>query len=165
MFRGVHVGARRKTITLTNIESVYAIGIDPGKATGFAVLRRGIVTTSELDFNETCITLESLLQEPHDIVVAIERFTFQAASTRMTRQYDALELIGVTRFLCTKYKKYLRIYGAAEAARIGSPAVLKKLGWWTSGKDHANKATAQIATALSNIYPQEFENLLNPGTI
>jgi hypothetical protein len=141
------------------------IGVDPGKACGFAYLNGEQFTSDDLSLYDACAELERLLKRGQPTVVAVERFTFQASSSKKTRQYDALEFIGVARFLCTKYSVQLLIQGAAEASKVGSPQVLRVFRWWKKGYDHANKAAAQVALALARTHPVEFERMLGPGII
>lgn len=141
------------------------IGVDPGKACGFAVLDGDVLTSMDLTVYESCVKLERLLAKKRPTIVAVERFTFQASSNKKTRQYDALEFIGVARYLCAKAQIPLLIQGASDASRIGSPEVLRALGWWKKGHDHANKATAQVALAFAKTHPKLFEEMLRPGIV
>lgn len=161
----VNVGVRRKTMNSSEMPSILVIGIDPGKTSGFTIWDNGEFSAYQLNFIDTCKNLEYLLDTPNAAIVSIERFTFQASSSRMTRQYDALELIGVARYLTLKYRKQFRIHGTSDASRVGSPHVLKRLGWWSPGMEHANKAAAQIAITLSNLFPQKFETMLNTDSM
>lgn len=141
------------------------IGVDPGKACGFAVLDDMTLSSDDLTVYEACTKLERLLAKKRPTIVAVERFTFQASSVKKTRQYDALEFIGVARYMCTKVGIPLLIQGAADASRIGSPEVLRALGWWKKGHDHANKAAAQVALAFAKTHPKLFEEMLRPGIV
>lgn len=139
------------------------IGVDPGKACGFAILDGDTFTSEDLTLYEACRKLELLLNKRRPTIVAVERFTFQASSQKKTRQYDAIEFTGVARYLCDKLGTTLIIQGASEAQRIGSPQSLRVLGWWKKGYDHANKAAAQVALAFARTHPDEFERMLGPG--
>lgn len=139
------------------------IGVDPGKMCGFAALDNHAFQSDDLSWDAACARLHALLKRGQPTIVAVERFTFQASSSKMTRQYDALEFIGVARYLCTIHTATLLIQGASEAQRIGSPKTLRALTWWKRGYDHANKAAAQVALALARTHPAEFESLLPPG--
>lgn len=139
------------------------IGVDPGKMCGFAVLDGDVFTSDDLTWDDACSRLHALLRRGQPTIVAVERFTFQASSSKMTRQYDALEFIGVARYLCAAHTAILLVQGASEAQRVGSPTTLRALSWWRRGFDHANKAAAQVTMALARTHPVEFEDLLAPG--
>lgn len=141
------------------------IGVDPGKACGFATLDHGVFGAGDMTWHEATVELERLLSRRYRgsvlRFVAVERYTFTQAASKMTRQYDALEFIGVARYLCFKYNTRLLVPGASEAQRIGSPDVLRKLGWWQRGLDHANKAGAQVAYAAANVDPVRYATLIS----
>lgn len=141
------------------------IGLDPGLTCGYAQLDGDTFTSYDLSPMDACTMLEQMLQRGRPTIIAAERFTFQASSSRKTRQYDALEIIGAARYLCHKYIATFTLYGASEAQRIGSREVLRALGWWQPGKDHCNKAAAQVAIAYAQTHPSEFEARLRPGIV
>lgn len=141
------------------------IGVDPGKACGFAELDGDDFYSDDFDWETAAARLDRLLRRRQPTLVAVERFTFQASSQKKTRQYDALEFLGVARYLCGKYGAQYVVQGAAEAQRLGSPQVLRALGWWKRGYDHANKAASQVAFAFARTHPTEFEELLPPGIV
>lgn len=142
------------------------IGLDPGLGCGFAELDGLTFSAFDLTPMDACDRLERRLRLGRPTLVAAERFTFQASSSKKTRQYDALEIIGVARWLCHKYTATFVVYGAAEAAKTGSPEILRTLGWWQRGvRDHVHKAAAQVAHAFAQTHPDEFMRLLEPGII
>lgn len=158
----------------------YVIGVDPGgkvdvASCGYAVLR-GTHEVDELEFESSDITpfeafsrVASLLTSRRavgsTVVVAAERFTITQQSARRTRQNEALELIGALRHLCAYYDRTFLVYGASDAQRTGNRDVLRALGWWTPGRDHRNKAAAQVAHTLLQVAPAEFEQLVRPGIV
>lgn len=134
----------------------FIVGLDPGKSCGFATLNGDEFHSTDLTPLQACSELHRLLRNGRPKIVSAERYTFTQAASRMTRQYDALEIIGTARYLCHEYGVTFVINGAAEASRVGSPAVLRALGWWARGKDHRNKAAAQVALVLQQTHPEEF---------
>lgn len=144
-------------------ERFLIIGVDPGKACGFATLDAGVFGAGDLTWHEATIELERLLSRHRPnitTIVSVERYTFTQAASKMTRQYDALEFIGVARYLCLKHGVQLLIQGASEAQRLGTPDLLRRFGWWQKGLDHANKAGAQVAYAAARVDPVRFGTLL-----
>lgn len=160
-------GVGRTVGSDVNVRERVIVGVDPGKMCGFAVLIGSELTSDDLPLYDACVYLERLLkrEEKRPTYVAVERFTFQASSSKKTRQYDALYFIGVAQFLTTKHRVPMILQGASEASRVGSPEVMRRLGWWKRGYDHANKATAQVVLALAQTCPREFERMLKPGII
>jgi hypothetical protein len=133
------------------------IGVDPGKTSGLAVLDGDDFWSVDLDDPlDVCDEVHRMLRWKRPTVVAVERYTFTRAAGRMTRQYDALEVIGALRYICHTSGVSFVLRGASESARVGSPAVLRALGWWARGFDHRNRAAAQLALLLQQTYPEEF---------
>jgi hypothetical protein len=142
------------------------IGVDPGLACGFATLNNDVFTSDDFSVLHACTRLEELLRSSvTNKIVGVERFTFQASSAKKTRQYDALEFIGVARYLCYKHNATFLLQGASEAQQIGSRETLLKLGWWKKGYDHANKAAAQVVMAYARSCPSELESRIHPDMV
>lgn len=88
--------------------------------------------------------------------LTVERFT-QAPGRPRTAQNDALEVIGVMRWLACEHRAWFALRGAAEASRAGSHDVLRRLGWYRPKPgDHMNKAAAQVALAYQERDPIGF---------
>lgn len=149
-------------------ERFLIIGVDPGEACGFATFDLGVFGAGTLTWHEAVIELERLLSRRAKntiTVVSVERYTFTLAAAKMTRQYHALEFIGVAKYLCLKYGVSLMIPGASDAQKIGSPEVIRQLGWWQSGPDHTNKAVAQVVYAAANVDPMRYGKLISSSTV
>lgn len=140
--------------------SICIIGVDPGKTTGWATYQNGRFHADELPHMDACARLDETLSRLPVTLVAVERFTFQATSAKKTRQYDAIEFIGVARYLCARRGVRLLIQGASDAGKFGTRENLLRLGWWTTGVDHPNRAAAQVALALATTNPRLFTSLL-----
>lgn len=146
-----------------NLYDTLIIGIDPGKTVGFARLYNDGFKQGDLSYEKTTDVLDlmtawaTLQQVP--FIVSVERFT-QHNNRVMTRQNDALELIGVARFLARKRGavKFM-LNGVTDAQRMAPPDVLRQLGWWKPGGDHLNKAAAQVAYAVALTWPDDFARL------
>lgn len=144
------------------------IGLDPGGTCGFASLLGDTFESCDLRPYDACLRLERLLarRDVDASVVACERFTLTAESVKKTRQNDALEIIGVARYLATRYNSTaFLLQGASEAQKAANREVLRLLGWWTPGVDHRNKAAAQLALALSRVDPLDYRRRLEPGML
>lgn len=145
---------------MSRLSSLLIIGIDPGLTCGFATLNAGVFDLYDLEYTAAIDRLDTLTYgQATPYMIAVERFTPNGKAA-MTRQVHALELIGAARFMARK-RGALRflVTGASEAQRVGTPDVLRRLGWWKPGGDHLNKAAAQIAYAIFLTLPDEFEQL------
>jgi len=154
------------------------IGVDPGLQTGLAWLmsENGDEQFSSIDLlaMEACDKIAWLLARwrgrrtqwrGRQAVIGAERFVITGRAAKMTRQNDALEVIGTCRWLARAYESSFLLQAAGEAQRIGSRATLLQLGWWMPSGDHLNKAAAQTVLAYQRAYPHEFAHRIYPGTI
>lgn len=138
---------------------VLLIAYDPGKLTGvasvvfdtetkhiagFAAMQAG--PTEVLDglwvlISQVPITLR--------VVVGYERFTITERTTKLTRQYDALDFIGALKWIahhCTIDIDPPR--DPAAAKRAVSNDKLRALEFWTPAKEHANDAARHLVLML-----------------
>lgn len=137
------------------------IGMDPGKTCGFATLFLDDMSFSsnDLSYEIACDNLWALLAEwRENACVSGERYTISGRRA-VTRDNNALELIGVARNLARWNQSRFMLNGVSDAQGIGNPAVLRQLGWWKPGGDHLNKAAAQVAYAFAQLLPRKFEQL------
>jgi len=151
------------------------IGVDPGAVTGLcrydtATGPRGPLISDALTFLDACRWLDGAitLHRP-DVVVAVERFTI-GGSRPQTSQPDALEIIGVCRYLCARDDVRLIVQGASVAGGArgaGSPDVLRRVGWWIPADpdQHRNRAAAQVALALLTSQPSVWYDVLESGRV
>lgn len=133
------------------------VGIDPGLHCGFALLDGEDFNVWEFRPMEACDRLYNLVNDAtaKPIRVSCERFTQN--STVKTGQNDALEIIGVARWICHRAQVPFAVVGAADASKGADTATLKKLGFWLPGKpDHYKRAAAQVAYTLKTVHPSEF---------
>lgn len=120
------------------------LGVDPGGTTGMAVV--------ELDddrlFSEARVTWTAALgpQEAGEQIewwmykrkridmVAIERFTIAGRTLGKSRQTDALEIIGVTKFLGWKYDVQVDLQSPADAKNVWTDKRLREEGLWRTNR-------------------------------
>lgn len=143
------------------------IGVDPGKITGIAVYWsvKNWYTAYTGDFDKTCDVVNSLLprnepdEGPH-IILAVERYT--PGITIRSSQTDALELIGVMKWLARIHGARFKLQGAAQASHVGNRENLSHAGWWIPGDpdQHRNKAFAQVALAVLTYEPKVWHRLI-----
>jgi len=144
------------------------LGVDPGLHCGMAELRDGKIRTWETAPLDAASHASYLARRSRTtkvpLIIAVERFTI-TGNRRRTAQPDALEVIGMLRFIAHTYTVQLYITGASDAQRVGNSNVLRALGWWTPGVDHLNQAAAQVAYTLARVAPKAFLDLVGPGMI
>lgn len=146
------------------LRDLLVIGVDPGKTCGFATFSAGVFDFSDdLTFNAALDRLHELTSHGQGlrVIISVERFTPRGGRQHMTAQTHALEFIGAARYIA-RVRNVLRFLtpGPAEAQHVGSPDVLRQLGWWAPGYDHRNKAAAQVAYAIHNTLPDAYAELL-----
>lgn len=133
------------------------ISIDPGKASGVAVLDYTdlddvkILYSGELDQQETCEFIENLvLYEEHmlesspdrSFEVVYEKFQITAQTGKNTNEENwSAEIIGVIKFLCRKHGFKFTVQTPAEAKNFVPNDRMKAVGiWHTGGEGHAKDA-------------------------
>jgi hypothetical protein len=144
------------------MKTKYILAVDPGKATGIAVLSWGsdsepqILTTAEVQPEEFATHVRSALnmymEMDADLLVVCERFVINAQTVRNAQAPFSLEQIGVL-------KQCLRDVGIPEESILWqSPAdakamfpnpALKKVGYWhKGGEGHALDALRHALLCL-----------------
>lgn len=141
-------------------------GVDPGLHCGLLHYRldTGAVEMMELGPLDAADWLASHVTSGD--FVAVERYTPRGSTGRMTRQNDALEVIGMCRHVAHRVGAVFLLQGVSDAQKTGTSDVLKALGWWRKGDpDHIRRAAAQAALAYAQSHPDDFERRTGPGTV
>jgi hypothetical protein len=151
----------------TSIDDTLIIGVDPGKVTGVAKYFTDSKRISHQSFDDKMKLYEFIdanIDRAHElrqtVVLAVERYTM--GTTTRSPQPDALEIIGVMRWLSRHKGAIFMLQGAADAAQVGSRANLVRASWWVPSDpdQHRNKASAQVAYALMRRYPHKWLTLI-----
>lgn len=128
------------------------IAIDPGKASGYAVLdftninNVKIIESSELEQYETVATADKRLSEwvfeEDTVEVVMEKFTVTAQTGKNTNgQNWSSEIIGAVRYLAQKHRAKFTEQTPAEAKSFIPNERLKTIGLWhKGGEGHARDA-------------------------
>ncbi len=141
-------------------------GVDPGLHVGLLHFRLDtrFVEMLELGPLEAADWLHARVRGGD--FIAVERYTQTAGSAKRTRQNDAIEVIGMCRWIAHRNLAVILEQGASEAKKVAPPDILKALGWWSAGDpDHIRRAAAQAAHAYAQADPVSFEELTRPGTV
>lgn len=133
------------------------ISIDPGKASGVAVLDYSdlddikILYSGELDQQETCVFIENLvlyerymaeLEPDRSFEVVYEKFQITAQTGKNTNEENwSAEIIGVIKFLCRKDGFKFTVQTPAEAKNFVPNERMKAVGIWAkSPNGHVHDA-------------------------
>lgn len=153
------------------------IGVDPGTTTGIFAANVSIVDTLrdrkvrtdyrayELDASKAFAVMQLQLDRLRDPTVVCEHYIVTQRTARLTQQPTALEVIGALRQLCADRGVHFRLQMKSDAAHIAKNAVLKRIGWYQSGQDHANDAARHALLGLASVDPPAFNALLTFGSI
>jgi hypothetical protein len=111
------------------------LGIDPGGSTGVAILEvptLRVLVAEEYDFVGMLENLRALVKSAD--LVSIERFTISARTLKLTRQPDALYLIGATMLVCHEEGVNLELESPGNAKSAFPNEMLKLHGVWHSSR-------------------------------
>lgn len=150
------------------LDQVHIIGADPGKTTGLARLHCGRLTVVAATFDEVEPVVRAWLADEEPAVVAVERFVITRNTAKKTQQLDALKLSGVIEGVVVRDTRHVIVYqNMSDAKKIGQPALLKSLGWKSTGVNatHKNDATSQVIMMLASRYPVAFHQLVTPDIV
>jgi hypothetical protein len=149
------------------LEDLRIVAVDPGKTTGWAILDGPLgIRFGESPFMEFHGRADNYLRLRHDtghqVRVVCERFVITGGTVTVSRGDTnwSIETIGVVRYLADKYGHLFELQGAGDAKKLGSGELLRRLGWWSRGADHARDAARHLALALARHHPAEFDQLL-----
>lgn len=132
----------------------YVLSIDPGKATGVALLSwdeteagPSLLIAKELQPEEFAIPVETILNSYRGMdsfTVVCERFTINAQTVRNSQAPYSLEQIGVLKHLCRTnmyHPEKIVFQSPADAKAMFPNEALRKVEtWFVGGEGHANDA-------------------------
>lgn len=155
-------------------------GIDPGLVTGvFCVARQpdGSVKFEHFQFGSEYGTVNhgriigSYLSQygppardpAVSVLVSLELFIVTAKTARVSRQPDALDVIGAVKSECAALPHVQLVrYQSSEAKKFAPNATLRALGWFARGKNHANDAARHALLAIARQEERWFHELMEP---
>lgn len=133
------------------------IGVDPGKMTGlWFMIDTQHCFGHELPAMEALDEIERVLQlwntDIRPVTFAVERYDIGGFTTKMSRQPDALEVIGAVKFIAHKLdgeQAHVVMQARSSKTRV-TDVVLRRLEWWkrgTAGHMHDAQRHALICAA------------------
>ena len=128
------------------------VTIDPGKMSGLTEydLWTGKFQAFEMNFEDTCRFLMNRgAKYQSAMVLCSESFTIGPQTVKNTAAPWSLELIGVARAVSQIWcGRDLTLQSPAQAKRFSSDDRLKRMGFHTPGKGHANDAARHLLLLL-----------------
>lgn len=136
------------------------LAFDPGGVTGIAWYDGVEFVSLELKTYEALLyAQEATIGNWVDLSVVCESFIISQRTLRGTRQYDALESIGVLRFLCRTRGVPFALVTPAASKSFSTDAKLRKLGWYypTPGGHRNDAARVLLVAAVEQglVAPEE----------
>lgn len=129
------------------------VGVDPGGTTGVASCQ---IDQEPHYFDAFQETPEHVLNWTWDVmrswgrscIIHCESYTITARTTKLSRQYDALYVIGALRWQAQHWGAMFKLQDPAVAKKMASNSLLRKRDFWTPAKEHANDAARHMVVAL-----------------
>jgi hypothetical protein len=138
---------------------VIILGVDPGATTGLVLIERddaGYVTVLEahqLPVRDTMMWLRREIYEGLHLI-GVERYIITARTAKLSRQTDALEIIGVVK-ACILYTRTddgvdipLSMHSPADAKTVWNDERLKKHDLYRQAPGHARDALRHALLAI-----------------
>jgi hypothetical protein len=85
--------------------------------------------------------------------IVAERYTIGQRTLKMSRQYEALEMIGCLRWIAHRHTTSFTLQSRADKSRV-SDADLRRMGLWIPDKTHAMDARRHMLVYVASHYPQ-----------
>lgn len=133
--------------------TVPMFAVDPGKTSGWAMLKDNEFTSGQEGFYDICDIAEDLAtvngnrvfpNESERIRFVTEKFIITIHTGKNTQAPWSLETNGVLRYLALKNGLIYAEQTASQAKTFCTDDMLKALGWHKPGKVHANDAARHL---------------------
>ncbi len=122
--------------------------IDPGGMTGLATLMDGrFFWANEFPPQQAGDLIASFCEHSnHGGMIGWERFHIGPQTHKLTQEpvHQTIEMIGVARYLAIASHVRILTPAAPDDRKPASPAMLRSLGLWPSGKDDAQSAAQHL---------------------
>jgi len=125
---------------------VRILAVDPGGTTGWVTYdtdTEEFRSGQEADRHEFCVLAAEALHFGVGTVVC-EDFRITVQTAKKSQQPDALKIIGTTEYLATIEGAAFVLQTPGDAKRFSTDTRLKKAGFWTPGRRHANDAARHL---------------------
>lgn len=142
------------------------VAVDPGEKCGVARYVDGEISAIQCDYRTALddYVLPWLRTLPQ-VECSVERYTVGAQTLKKTRQPTAQHVVGIIKTECERLGVPFVQYGPGDAKKLGRPELLRSLGIYLPGLDHANDALSHLLLTLANRHRAEFVRLVKSGTV
>lgn len=126
------------------------LALDPGKVTGLALIQpwtSDYVFTAELEVDEVVSVFQSIRDHVGAayLEVVMEAFTISERTLTLSRELDALDLIGYVKLSCRTLGIPFKLQPVQKDSGFASDSKLKALDWYEKTKDgHKNDALRHL---------------------
>lgn len=146
------------------------VAIDPGKATGFAIIDVTnpdfpyVVSAEELPTEAFYGRIEEvfLAYQFDSLEVVIEDFKITKRTADLTDAPWSLNLIGVTQYFCWKYKRAFTLQLPARKPFASNERLRQVNFWHVGGEGHANDALRHAMIYIVDNNPSWARKLIVP---
>lgn len=139
------------------------LAVDPGGNTGLARWADGNWNAWFEDAQTAASQVHAELVAGLDALVFESfRISAQTAKKTQTGSLEAIELIGVGRYLARQYGTRFVLQSPAEAKMFATDEKLKALDMWHRGSDHPRDATRHLLLFLAKEHAIDLRRLI-PG--
>lgn len=104
------------------------MALDPGKTTGIAIWDRGDVTTSQIQVEDIWGWLDEMVNPK--VRVVYESYILRPQMARLSRETDALEIIGAVKLLAATRNVVAVAQSPADAKTFMHNKKLREQGLW-----------------------------------
>jgi hypothetical protein len=123
------------------------MAVDPGLMSGVVTLDTVspfTLSTHELDFDQLVVMLDEMDVHGLPDVFVCESYIITPITAKLSRQYDALNIIGMLRYFSVSDNKPLHLQTPASAKGFTNDGKLRYIGWYETGKPHAMDAARHM---------------------
>jgi hypothetical protein len=136
---------------------VRILAVDPGGTTGLAEWCHGDFTAWEEPDPMQVVHYALIEARSIDEIVCED---FRPRPGVRTWQPDALHVIGGLRYVTWYMRKPLTMQSPGAAKSFATDARLRKAGFWTPGKGHANDAARHLLRRMVRLHLIDLEDIL-----
>lgn len=142
--------------------------LDPGLTTGAAWydLEGNHFGSWQYDEHDLARRLEEVSSlYPGDLAVGYEQYIVTSGGIRQSSPEHALAVIGIVRDMAAQGMFELLTPRPPSARKLGSPVLLRRMGWYRPGQRHANDAAMHLLAHLLRMrpMPRAIRSTLFPG--
>lgn len=137
---------------------MYIFAFDPGKTTGWALAEVENGDVLNITYGEdapfvVCARIDAWFRAYGERLQPVgEKYTITARTATLSQQHDALEIIGVARYLAWKHDCQELLLQPTNTKKFSTDKRLKAMGWWhKGGGGHANDALRHLMGYLVSI--------------